>query len=89
MRGLLVAIIATLTVVAQGAPAPEPIAAPGLIDWLTGEDVVPDWSMSQCAKATAKFDPNPLTNDWCIKNCQNCVSMKLKCKKRLSKDCDI
>ncbi|KAK6543532.1 hypothetical protein TWF694_000278 [Orbilia ellipsospora] len=87
MQFSILAIIATLAVVAQCAP--QPVANPGLVDWITGEDVVPDWSMSDCAKAKAKSNPNPFVNEYCIKNCQNCVSMKLKCKKRLSKECDI
>ncbi|KAF3903025.1 hypothetical protein ABW20_dc0108229 [Dactylellina cionopaga] len=89
MKFSILAIIATLTVAANCAPTAEPVAAPGLIEWLTGEDSVPDWSMTDCSKATSKSNPNFLTNDWCIKNCKNCVSMKLKCKSQLSRDCDI
>ncbi|KAJ6256469.1 hypothetical protein Dda_8331 [Drechslerella dactyloides] len=89
MRFLIATLIATLAVVTQGAPAAEPVAAPGIIDWLTGQDSVPDWTIAQCAKAADKWNPNPLTNEWCIKNCENCVRMKLRCKSQLSKSCDI
>ncbi|EPS35103.1 hypothetical protein H072_11427 [Dactylellina haptotyla CBS 200.50] len=87
MQFSIIAVVATLAAVAQCAP--QPVAEPGLIEWLTGEDSVPSWSMSDCRGAVSRSNPNPLTNDWCIKNCQNCVSMKLKCKSRLSKDCKI
>ncbi|RVD85300.1 uncharacterized protein DFL_003626 [Arthrobotrys flagrans] len=84
MKFITVATVAALLAAAQCAPAAAPVAVPAPWFWEK------EWDHAMCNKSTHKNGPtNPLLNDFCRANCNNCVSMKLDCRKKLTKVCNI
>ncbi|KAK6501150.1 hypothetical protein TWF481_008998 [Arthrobotrys musiformis] len=76
MKFTTVATIAALLSAAAAAPAP----------WFWEKE----WTHAMCNASTHKVYPeNPMLNDFCRANCNNCVSMKVDCKRKLTQICNI